>query len=300
MKKTTKLRELIERHEILVCPGAYDAMGAKIIEMLGFEAIYMTGYGTSLSFLGLPDAGLITMPEMILVAKQIANITSIPVIADADTGYGNAINVMRTVREYIQAGIAGIHIEDQIFPKKCGHVAGKRLISLEEAMGKYEAANEVRNKLDKDFVIIARTDAVGAVEGGLDEAIKRGRAYYKAGADVIFVEGLASKEDAERVSDQLDVPLLYNNGYSSIKSPLLSIKVLEKLGFDIVIYSTAVLIAGILAIYDHLKSLKERGTAVQVELEEKMRKHFVGDLHEFAGFPEIMELEYKFLPKEEH
>ncbi len=165
MRRTARLRELLRSGKTLFVPGCYNALSARILEHVGFQAVYMTGYGTSLSLLGLPDAGLATMTEMHLNARYIANAVGVPVIADADNGYGNAINVMRTVREYIGTGVAGIHIEDQAIPKRCGHVAGRRVIPLEEAVGKYRAADAVRRELDPDFVLIARTDARGAHGG---------------------------------------------------------------------------------------------------------------------------------------
>src|SRR5262245_27676981 len=163
MRATTRLRQLLRETPLLV-PGCYDALSARVLERTGFPAVYMTGYGTSLALLGLPDAGLATMSEMHLNARYIANAVAVPVISDADNGYGNAVNVIRTVREYIQTGVAGIHIEDQVIPKRCGHVAGRRVIPL-EAVGKYRAADAVRRDLDPDFVLIARTDARGAHGG---------------------------------------------------------------------------------------------------------------------------------------
>src|SRR5258706_2019385 len=168
MRTTTRLRQLLNARRTIVAPGCYNALSAKILDTVGFPALYMTGYGTSLSLLGMPDAGLATMTEMHLNARYIANAVKVPVIADADNGYGNAINVIRTVREYVQTGVAAIHLEDQIIPKRCGHVAGRRVIPLEEAVGKYRAADAVRRDLDPDFVLIARTDARGAHRGSLD------------------------------------------------------------------------------------------------------------------------------------
>src|SRR2546425_3931582 len=176
MRATSQLRQLLKSGTTLFVPGCYNALSARILGDVGFPAIYMTGYGTSLALLGMPDAGLATMTEMHLNARYIANAVAVPVIADADNGYGNAINVMRTVREYIGTGVAGIHIEDQAIPKRCGHVAGRRVIPIEEAVGKYRAADAGRRELDPDFVLIARTDARGASGGSLDEAIRRANA----------------------------------------------------------------------------------------------------------------------------
>ena len=173
MKKSTRLRELLKSGETLIVPGCYNAMSAKILEKVGFSAVYMTGYGTSLSLLGMPDAGLATMSEMHANARYIANAVEVPLIADSDNGYGNAINVIRTIREYIQTGAAAVHIEDQIIPKRCGHVAGRQVIPMAEAVGKYRAASDIRNEIDPDFVLIARTDARGAHGGSLDIAIER-------------------------------------------------------------------------------------------------------------------------------
>jgi 2-methylisocitrate lyase-like PEP mutase family enzyme len=192
MSQTTRLRELLRSGRSLVVPGCYNALSARILAEVGFPAVYMTGYGTSLSLLGMPDAGLATMTEMHLNARYIAGAVSVPVIADADNGYGNAINVIRTVREYVGTGVAGIHIEDQAIPTRCGHVAGRQVIPIEEAVGKYRAAAQARDAADPNFVLIARTDARGAHGGSLDEAIRRANAYLAAGADMAFVDRRAS------------------------------------------------------------------------------------------------------------
>ena len=199
MRATSKLRELLGTGKTLFVPGCYNALSGKILETVGFPAVYMTGYGTSVSLLGLPDAGLATMTEMHLNARYIANAVSVPVIADSDNGYGNAIGVIRTVREYIQTGVAGIHLEDQAIPKRCGHVAGRRVIPIAEAVGKYRAADAVRRELDPDFVLIARTDARGAHGGCLDVAIRRAKAYLEAGADLAFVEGPTSVDEVRLI-----------------------------------------------------------------------------------------------------
>src|SRR4051812_22988128 len=198
-RPTTRLRSLIRDRRPLVVPGCFNALTARILEHAGHEAIYMTGYGTSLSLLGLPDAGLITLTEMVLNARLIAGAVRAPVIADADTGFGNAINVVRTIEEYIRAGVAGLHIEDQVAPKRCGHVAGREVIGREEAVGKIRAAHATRQALDPDFVLVARTDARGAHGGSLDEAITRANLSLEAGADLAFVEGPASKAEIAEV-----------------------------------------------------------------------------------------------------
>jgi 2-methylisocitrate lyase-like PEP mutase family enzyme len=210
MRATTRLRELLAGGKTIVAPGCYNALTAKLLDRAGFPALYMTGYGTSLSLLGLPDAGLATMTEMHLNARYVANAVGVPVIADADNGYGNAINVIRTVKEYVQTGVAAIHVEDQVIPKRCGHVAGRRVVPLEEAVGKVRAAARARRDADPDFVVIARTDARGAHGGTLDDAIRRANAYLEAGADLAFVEGPTSLEEVRRVCREVHGKILYN------------------------------------------------------------------------------------------
>lgn len=203
MRTTTRLRKLLEGPRILLAPGAYDALSAKLIQQAGFEAVYMTGAGVTISLLGESDVGLTTMTEMVDQARRIVAATDLPVIADADTGYGNALNVMRTVREFERAGLAAIHLEDQAAPKKCGHFEGKRLVSAEEMAGKIAAAVEARR--DTDFVLIGRVDA-RAIHG-IEEAIRRGQIYRKAGADVIFIEAPASSEELRLIGQSFDCPL---------------------------------------------------------------------------------------------
>jgi len=232
MKHTTKLRKLIEAEDILMCPGTYDPLMAKLIKRLGFEAMYMTGAGVSHSTLAMPDLGLTTMTEMVHRATQLADASELPLICDADTGYGNALNVMRTVREYERAGVAGIHIEDQEMPKRCGHFMGKSLIETDEMVGKLKAALDARQ--DEDFMIIARTDARTAV--GFDEALDRAHAYAEAGADVIFFESPRSVEELTAVPKAIDKPVLANMVETGL-TPLLSASELQDLGYGVVIFA---------------------------------------------------------------
>jgi 2-methylisocitrate lyase-like PEP mutase family enzyme len=295
MRATTRLRQLLTSTPLVV-PGCYDAMSAKVLEQAGFPAVYMTGYGTSLALLGLPDAGLATMSEMHLNARYIANAVGVPVIADADNGYGNAVNVMRTVREYIQTGVAGIHIEDQAIPKRCGHVAGRRVIPLEEAVGKYRAAAAVRRDLDPDFVVIARTDARGAHGGSLDEAIRRANAYLEAGADLAFVEGPTSLEEIARVCREVRGPIFYNQ---TGVSPRLTPAQMKELGIAITILPGAMLRVALQALWDFAAALRDEGPAAEARFAERFRNHPVGDLHTFAGFDQIRAWEAAYLPAEE-
>jgi 2-methylisocitrate lyase-like PEP mutase family enzyme len=256
MRQTTRLRELLRSGQSLVVPGCYNALSARILTEVGFPAVYMTGYGTSLSLLGMPDAGLATMTEMHLNARYIAAAVSVPVIADADNGYGNAINVIRTVREYVGTGVAGIHIEDQAIPKRCGHVAGRQVIPIEEAAGKYRAAAQARDEADPDFVLIARTDARGAHGGSLDEAIRRANAYLEAGADMAFVEGPTSVDEVRRICREVKGPIFYNQ---TGVSPRLSQAQMQELGIAIAILPGAALRATVKAVYDLAAALHERG-----------------------------------------
>jgi 2-methylisocitrate lyase-like PEP mutase family enzyme len=295
MRATTRLRQLLTSPPLVV-PGCYDAMSAKVLEQAGFPAVYMTGYGTSLALLGLPDAGLATMSEMHLNARYIANAVGVPVIADADNGYGNAVNVMRTVREYIQTGVAGIHIEDQAIPKRCGHVAGRRVIPVEEAVGKYRAAAAVRADLDPDFVVVARTDARGAHGGSLDEAIRRANAYLEAGADLAFVEGPTSLEEIARVCREVRGPIFYNQ---TGVSPRLTPAQMKELGIAITILPGAMLRVALQALWDFAAALRDEGPAAEARFAERFRNHPVGDLHTFAGFDQIRAWEAAYLPAEE-
>jgi carboxyvinyl-carboxyphosphonate phosphorylmutase len=252
MKQTTKLRELIQRKEILVAPGAFDAMSARLIEAVGFETVYMTGFGTAASIFGVPDIGLLTMTEMVENAKRISDAIKIPVIADADTGYGNHLNVIRMVEEYEKAGVAGLHIEDQLSPKRCGHMEGKKLISTEEMVPKIRAA--VASRKDKDFVLIARTDAI-AVEG-FDGAIRRGNTYREEGADVIFVEAPTTIEQLEKIPKLIKGPVMVN---IAPKTPVLHFKKYEEMGYSIAIYPPISLTAAYAAIKEKLMGLKKDG-----------------------------------------
>ncbi|QGA68625.1 isocitrate lyase/PEP mutase family protein [Sulfolobus sp. E11-6] len=284
-----RLRELTNSKDLILAPGAYDALSARLIELTGFDVVYMTGFGTAASMLGYPDVGLITMHEMVDNAKRIVDAVNIPVIADADTGYGNPINVIRTVQEYERVGVAGIHIEDQVFPKKCGHITGKQVIPLEEMVEKVSAAKDA--KLSKDFVLIARTDAI-AVEG-LDSALERAKEYYRAGADVIFVEAPESREQIEIISKELKgIPLLFNWAEGG-RTPPVTLEVLRKLGYKIVIFPISTLLAATKAIKEVLEEINKDGTPINV----MNRLYPFKDFLDFIGLPEVQELERKYITK---
>src|ERR1051326_4687101 len=255
MRTTTLLRQMLNSPGIIVAPGAYDGISARLIERRGFKAVYMTGAGTAASVLGQPDIGLTTLTEMATHAAHIASCVSLPVIADADTGYGNALNVVRTVREYERAGVAAIHLEDQLSPKKCGHISGKAIIPAKEFAEKIRAASE--NRIDPDFIIIARTEARAV--NGLDDAIERAKLYREAGADVIFIEAPTSREEIERIASEVKAPLL-SNQVPGGRTPALTVSELEKLGYKIVIFPVVGFMAATLAIEKALEDLKKTGT----------------------------------------
>jgi len=279
------LRELLARPEPILAPGAYDALSARLIEAAGFPAVYMTGFGSAASLLGRPDVGLLGMSEMVDNARRIAGAVAVPVIADADTGYGNPITVIRTVHEYENAGVAAIHIEDQLSPKKCGHMEGKQLVSVEDMVAKVRAAVAARRT---DLVLIARTDA-GAVEG-LDGALNRARLYREAGADVIFFEAPQSEAEIETVAHELsDVPLLFNWAEGG-KTPPIAYARLRELGFRIVIFPIGAMLAATRAIRDLLQTIRADGTPAAA-LAGLPR---FGEFLDFIGLPEIQALEQRF------
>ncbi len=247
------LRSLVGQKNGLVVPGAYDGVSARLVERAGFEAVYMTGFGTSASRLGLPDLGYAGLAEMSDHARNLAAAVSIPLIADADTGYGNALGVRRTVQAYEAAGVAALHIEDQVAPKRCGHLSGHQLVPLGEFAGKIRAAVEARR--DPDLLIIARTDAISAV--GLDEALRRGEAAARAGADVLFVEAPRDEAQVEQVARAFDVPLLYNYA-SGGRSPMLPFPRLRALGYAIIILPVDTLLVATKAMADYLAQVRTR------------------------------------------
>ena len=247
------LRRLVGDKNGLVVPGAYDGVSARLVERAGFEAVYMTGFGTSASRLGLPDLGYAGLAEMSDHARNLAAAVSIPLIADADTGYGNALGVRRTVQAYEAAGVAALHIEDQVAPKRCGHLSGHQIVPLGEFTGKIRAAVEARR--DPDLLIIARTDAISAV--GFDEALRRGEAAARAGADLLFVEAPRDEAQVERVSRAFDVPLLYNYA-SGGRSPMPPFPRLRALGYAIIILPVDTLLVATKAMADYLAQVRAR------------------------------------------
>lgn len=255
MQQSTVLRKLISSESYLVAPGAYDVLSAKMLEKAGFNAVYLTGYGASASLLGAPDIGVLSMTEMLNHAFRMASCISIPIICDIDNGYGNALNVMRTIRSFEKAGVAAIQLEDQALPKRCGHMKGKQVIPCKDMVNKIKAAVDTR--IDQDLVIIARTDARAVY--GLEDALERAQAYVEAGADVIFVEAPHSKEEMITIRNKIEAPLLANM-IEEGKTPLLSAAELNEIRHEIVIYPLSTLYTTAFAVKKLASYLKERDT----------------------------------------
>ena len=281
-----RLRALLDDGETIVAPGAYDALSARLVEDAGFPAIYMTGFGVTASLLGRPDFGLLTMTEMVQTAHRIVSTVDVPVVADADTGYGNALNVIRTAQEYEAAGVAAIHLEDQVTPKKCGHMDDKQVIAAGAAADKIRAAAAARQ--NPDFVLIARTDA-NAVEG-LDAAIERGKQYRDAGADVLFIEALRDEREMERVADVFSgVPLLFNWAEGG-KTPPISLDRIRELGFRIVIYPISALLAATAGVREVMKTIRRDGSPINAVRDLPGFAEFTG----LVGVDEVLEIARRF------
>jgi len=260
MNQRQSLKQWLQRQKLLVAPGCFDGLSARLIEEAGFEAAYLSGGAVARS-MGIPDIGLVTMSETIERAAQVVGTIKIPVIADADTGYGNAVNLVRTVREFERVGVAAIHIEDQITPKRCGHLDGKEVISPAEMEQKLAAALAARS--DRDFCIIARTDARGV--NGFDDAIERARRFAKLGVDAIFVEAPQSEEELAEIPRRLPgIPLLVNV-FKGGKTPMLPMERLQRMGYRIAIYPSETQRAAIHAMRAALATLKQEGTTESID-----------------------------------
>ncbi len=289
MTKSARMKELLLDEPIAVVPSAYDGLSARVIEASGFDAIHLTGSGSSASLLGAADVGLATVAEMAIHAKNIVQAVRTPVIADADTGYGNATNVVRTIREYERAGLVGCHIEDQITPKRCGHLDGKELITADEMCGKIEAARYARS--DPDFLVIARTDARNAL--GLDEAVRRANLYREAGADCIFVESPHNPDEMHEVRKRVEGPLLANMVEGG-KTPWLTTDELQELGYDIVIYPLSGWMGAAVVVRELMRTLRETGTTQGFWERTGMKMSFE-ELFGILGYDEILDQERRFV-----
>lgn len=283
---TTRLRELLAADAPVLAPGAFDALSARVIESAGFDAVYMTGFGSSASLLGQPDVGLLTQTEMVEHAGRLAQAVALPLIADADTGYGNPLNVRRTVRLYERAGVAGAHFEDQVSPKKCGHMDRKRVIPAQEMAAKIRAAAEARE--DPDFVIIARTDA-RAIEG-LDAAIERAERYRDAGADVLFVEAPQTEDEVARVAERLrGAPLLFNWAEQG-KTPPIAYERLRELGFKLIIFPISLLLVATQAMRAAAAQIRSANSPLPLVASLPT----FGEFTTFIGLPDVQRLEQRY------
>jgi 2,3-dimethylmalate lyase len=280
------LREQLEdKNKIIVLPGVFDALSARIAEQVGFQAMFQTGYGSSAALLGMPDFGFLNAGETTDNARRIIRAVKVPVLVDADTGYGNPLNVWRLVEDLESLGAAGMFLEDQIWPKRCGHMVGKDVIPKDEYLPKLKAAVEARKS--KDFIIVARTDARAPI--GLDEAIERGKAYKKAGADVIFVEAPRSIEELKKVADEIDAPLVANMIEDGV-TPTLPAQELLKLGYRIAVFPLSALYSATYAMREVLTELKKTGATRQTR---KMMVTFK-DFNRFVDLDRYMNLEKRY------
>ena len=279
-----RLRELIAARRFIAAPGVYDMISALVADRMGFPALYVTGYGTVASALGLPDAGLATYSQMIEHIGQIAAAAKTPVVADADTGYGGLLNVQHTVRGYERAGVSAIQLEDQEFPKKCGHTPNRRVIALEDMVRKIQVASDSRSSAD--FLIIARTDARTGL--GLDEAIRRGVAYGNAGADIVFIESPESREELATIARAIDKPLVANmvNGG---RTPMLKAEELASLGYSMAIFPAVGFLATAQALTDAYRDLQDHGTST-----DAVRMFDFAAFNELIGFKDVWDFEKRY------
>jgi methylisocitrate lyase len=282
MKKTTLFRKLMLDKEIFVIPGCHDALSAKIVELVGFQAVTMGGYAASAASLAKPDVSLLTLTEYVTIARNIVQAVDLPFFVDGDTGHGNVTNVARTVREFEHAGVAALFIEDQVFPKRCGHMEGKQIIPTAEMVAKVKAAVDAR--VDNDLVIMARTDAVAV--NGIEDAIERANLYREAGADLIFVEAPRSVEEMKRINREVDAPTLAIQ-IEGGKTPLVTTKELEELGFNVVVYPNATVYATAWALKGLWETLKKEGTTRSFT----DRMICFDDFNTLIGLDKIRELE---------
>ena len=281
--KADKLKNLLDQKDIIVMPGCYDALSAKLIEREELNAGFMSGFAVSSTKLGMPDTGLISFSEMAEQVRNICNVTSIPIIFDGDTGYGNVVNVYRTVRGFADAGAAAIMIEDQKWPKKCGHTKGKDVVELDEANSRIKAAVDASKMNNKDILVMARTDAIAT--RGLDDAIKRMQKFSELGADILFVEAIKSKEDMKRVIKEVPGHHMINL-IEDGETPLLEMNELEDIGFKIAVFPLTLMSASVKTMQESLKNMKNKTYNTNVSK--------FSDLRDIVGFNEYYEIEDKY------
>lgn len=299
-RMTTRFRELLYRKELLTIPGGFSALHARLTEIIGFEAFFMAGSQTGAFLYGVPDVGILSMRDMVDNGRNMAGACGIPIFADADTGYGNAVNAYYAVKEYVRAGVAGIHIEDQDAPKKSGTSAGRRCISREEAVGKYRAAMAAKNEIDPDFVICARCDLVGAEGGSFESAVERSIAYVEeAKVDAIWVNGLQTREEMADACRRIPVPVV-GSYYGAPPAPTL--EELESMGMAGVLFPSLTTAVGLQAIWEFLNDFKEQGPAALEQWGERARASRWGVLKRNSSplldIEKIIALEEEYIPKE--
>jgi methylisocitrate lyase len=285
MDKASLIRNALGHHGQLIMPGVYDALSAKIAARAGFEVVFITGYSLSATLLGEPDFGVLTQTEVVGATQRICSVIDTPVIVDADTGYGNAINVIRTVEDLLRAGAAGMFLEDQIWPKRCGHMKGKQVIALDEQLKKLSAAVEA--KAGRDFFIVARTDARQAL--GLPEAIKRGKAFKDAGADAVFIEAPETKQEMAEIARHVPGPLVANMLERGV-TPLMAPKELKELGFDLIVWPLAPLYSAAKSLAEVYTTLRRDGSTIAI----------LDRLMPFDEFNQIVGLEEKYALDEKY
>ena len=283
--KRSLRHQIRSRDRIIVMPGVFDALSARIAQHVGFDAMFQTGYGSSASLLGMPDFGFLNAGETVDNARRIIRAVDLPVIVDADTGYGNPLSVWRLVRDLESMGAAGIFLEDQVWPKRCGHMQGKSIIPTNDYMLKLEAALDARKS--KDFIIVARTDA--RASRGLDEAIHRGKTYFKAGADVIFIEAPTSTKELSRIANEIDAPLVANMIEEGV-TPTLSAQQLFQMGYNVALFPLSALYAATYAILKVFSELKKTGTT---EHGREMMVTF-NEFNKLVDLQRYMELEKRY------
>jgi 2-methylisocitrate lyase-like PEP mutase family enzyme len=290
MRKSTLLRNRLQEPRAVVAPGVYDSLSARICEMAGFEALQHSGYGTAAAVLGQPDVGLLTLSEMVSQVRATARAVNIPVVGDSDNGFGNAINVYRTVQEYINAGAAGLFLEDQVAPKRCGHMEGKQVIPYEEMEGKLRAAMDARKDIDPDFIIIYRTDAIAV--NGYSDALDRARKAAELGVDMIFIEAMETREQIEKTASELkDIPLMLNL-IEGGKTPLVPVNEAEEMGYKWIVPALSSLYAAARGMLDVMREIKENGVS-----DKYLDKLFTfKEFTEVVHLENIKKLEEKYLP----
>jgi len=303
-----EFRRLLKNEPYVFTTGVYTPIQAKIAQKVGLKAVYISGYSSSVGYLGAADLNLVDLDEYLWIARHITAVVDIPVVADAESGFGGVLQVMRTVKEYWRTGVAAIHIEDQKFPKRCGHLAGKEILPFDEAVAQFKAAIRARNEVDPDFFIIARTDAIGAVDGSLDEAIRRGLAYANIGADMIWAE-FTKPDDVESIvkfaesirREYPDVPLAFN--YSSSfrwykASKKITFKWLAELGYKYIFITLGVIHAEMYAVWNFMEDLVKNQEEALIRLQKMKEGHPTESHHKMGDFEYYQQLEMELLPKE--